>query len=144
MATLPQVVAAPGGPPRRAFQSSPAVIAMPRRALRPCGKAGCPELADGRFCPAHERTKKRAPDRHRPSAAKRGYDRRHKEWREVVLARDPLCVICLPQGTVEPSTVADHIVPISRGGARFDLANGQGLCGTCHNRKTARERTDRG
>jgi len=35
---------------------------------------------------------------------------------------------------------ADHIVPIARGGARYDLANGQTLCIRCHARKTLRER----
>jgi hypothetical protein len=31
------------------------------------------------------------------------------------------------------------MAPISRGGARFDLTNGQGACKPCHARKTAIE-----
>lgn len=34
---------------------------------------------------------------------------------------------------------ADHIVPIRKGGERYDLANGQTLCIRCHSSKTARE-----
>ncbi len=34
---------------------------------------------------------------------------------------------------------ADHIVPISKGGARYDVANGQTLCIKCHGRKTREE-----
>ena len=33
---------------------------------------------------------------------------------------------------------ADHVVPIRKGGDRYDLANGQTLCIACHGRKTAR------
>jgi 5-methylcytosine-specific restriction endonuclease McrA len=34
---------------------------------------------------------------------------------------------------------ADHVVPVSQGGARYDVANGQTLCRSCHGRKTRRE-----
>ena len=76
----------------------------------------------------------RAPDL-RPSAASRGYDANHRRWRSMVLSRDPICRLC----EREPSTEADHIVPLSHGGG-WSLENGQGLCKTCHSRKTARER----
>jgi 5-methylcytosine-specific restriction protein A len=33
----------------------------------------------------------------------------------------------------------DHVQPIKEGGARFDAANLQSLCVSCHNAKTARE-----
>lgn len=57
-----------------------------------------------------------------------------------VLKRDLFtCVQCgaLPLDMSELE--ADHIVPISAGGARYDLDNGQTLCVTCHSRKTQRE-----
>jgi nitrite reductase/ring-hydroxylating ferredoxin subunit len=38
---------------------------------------------------------------------------------------------------------ADHIVEVKDGGAKFDLANGQCLCGSCHTRKTAAARAQR-
>ncbi len=56
--------------------------------------------------------------------------------RLVVLARDPVCMICHRRA----STVADHIKPHKGVWALFvDLANLQGLCAECHSRKTAAE-----
>lgn len=73
-------------------------------------------------------------DKGRPSASKRGYDRRHADWRKMVLHRDPVCKIC----NSAPSTVADHIIPLARGGENT-LENGQGLCASCHGKKTQAE-----
>jgi len=42
-------------------------------------------------------------------------------------------------GGFAASTEADHIVPIRAGGAKYDMANGQGACKPCHARKTAIE-----
>ena len=76
----------------------------------------------------------------RPNATRRGYDAQHRKWRKLVLARDPICA-GWPKGErcLQPSTVADHVVPISQGGARFDLANGAGLCASHHGAKSAWE-----
>ncbi len=64
---------------------------------------------------------------------------RWKRLRKMVLARDPLCVMCLAEGRTEPSTCVDHIVDLKDGGTnRKD--NLQGLCDSCHNRKTATKR----
>ncbi len=41
------------------------------------------------------------------------------------------------------ASVVDHVVPIKDGGERFDAANLQALCVSCHNRKTATERARR-
>ena len=38
---------------------------------------------------------------------------------------------------------ADHIVPISKGGDRYDVANGAARCVACHARKTNAERCGR-
>jgi 5-methylcytosine-specific restriction endonuclease McrA len=38
---------------------------------------------------------------------------------------------------------ADHVVPISQGGARYDVANGEARCVGCHSRKTAKENAKR-
>jgi 5-methylcytosine-specific restriction endonuclease McrA len=74
----------------------------------------------------------------RPNAAARGYcDKAHKRWRQAVLVRDAWQ--CLGCGVVAQSAHADHIVPVSEGGARYDVANGQTLCRSCHGRKTRRE-----
>jgi 5-methylcytosine-specific restriction protein A len=69
----------------------------------------------------------------RPSAAKRHYGAHHRQWRKLVLARHPICQDC---GRA-PSTNADHIVALRDGGT-WEMENGQGLCASCHSRKTAR------
>ena len=46
-------------------------------------------------------------------------------------------------GRVGVRMFADHIVEVKDGGAKFDLRNGQCLCGSCHTTKTAAERSRR-
>ena len=78
---------------------------------------------------------------HRPSAALRGYDRRWRRLRRMVLAREPLCRACraMAPPRYTPSTQVDHIVPKSEGGPDT-FANLQGLCATHHSQKTGRDR----
>jgi 5-methylcytosine-specific restriction endonuclease McrA len=64
-------------------------------------------------------------------------------WRKfarVYKDRNPLCVVCERQGLIEPAKVADHIIPINKGGEKFNEKNIQSLCESCHNRKSATER----
>ena len=79
----------------------------------------------------------------RPNAAARGYcDKAHKAWRRAVLLRcNWACVDC---GKVcyGRDLHADHVVPISQGGARYDVANGEARCVSCHGRKTRREQIE--
>ena len=76
----------------------------------------------------------------RPNAAARGYcDKAHKVWRQAVLAKcNWQCVDC---GRVAygRDMHADHVTPISQGGERYDVANGQARCVACHGRKTVQE-----
>ena len=102
---------------------------MPSKPPHPCAAMGCPEvLSEGATCEKHRRAT-RAPDT-RPSAAARGYDGRHRNWRLLILHRDPICRVCKK----EESLIADHIIPLRDGGT-WALTNGQGLCRTCDNRK---------
>jgi len=56
--------------------------------------------------------------------------------RRVVLARDPVCVMCERRA----STVADHVKAHKGVWALFcDLDNLQGICDECHSLKTAKE-----
>ena len=56
--------------------------------------------------------------------------------RVVVLARDPICMICHRNA----STIADHIKPHKGVWELFsDLTNLQGICTACHAIKTAME-----
>jgi 5-methylcytosine-specific restriction enzyme A len=83
---------------------------------------------------------KRALERERPSAARRGYGPRWRKARAAYLARHPLCAACQAEGRVVPATVVDHVVPHRGDAALFwDQANWAALCKPCHDAKTARE-----
>ena len=83
---------------------------------------------------------KRALDRARPSAARRGYGPRWRRARAAYLARHPLCADCRAQGRVVQATVVDHVVP-HRGNQKlfWDESNWAPACKPCHDAKTARE-----
>lgn len=102
-----------------------------------CNGKGCPVLVDKgvRLCDACTREAERL----RGSPTARGYGRRHRRtFREGVLARDPICVLCHRR----PATDADHY-PRSRrelaaaGLDPNDPQYGRGLCHPCHSSETA-------
>lgn len=69
------------------------------------------------------------------------YRPEHREWSRAVVARaGHACQGCGRTGT---RLFADHIIELQDGGAPFDAANGQALCGSCHTRKTAAARAAR-
>jgi 5-methylcytosine-specific restriction endonuclease McrA len=76
----------------------------------------------------------------RPNAYQRGYcDSKHFAWRQAVLLRDNWqCRHC---GTIcgrKREAHADHIISRAvRPDLRYDVANGQCLCHSCHSKKTA-------
>ncbi len=107
---------------------------MPDAPLSPCRHPGCPARQKGPYCDAHKQEKWQPYDRARGTPASRGYDARHRKWRAVILARDPICKIC----DEAESVIADHILPVEDGGD-WSLENGQGVCRGCHNKKTAAE-----
>ncbi len=76
----------------------------------------------------------------RPSAAARGYcSKAHKAWKRAVHIRDGWqCVDCRRVVTGRQAH-ADHVVPISAGGERYDVNNGATRCIRCHGRKTRAE-----
>lgn len=106
--------------------------------MRVCSVNGCPNLYptnQGSRCSEH----RAAADQRRGTAAQRGYTGRgHQTFRNAVLNRDPICVLC----GIAQSTVADHY-PRSRKELTDlhmdpnDPDNGRGLCKTCHDRETA-------
>lgn len=117
---------------------------MPSRAPTPCRHPGCARLVakPGR-CAEHQSLVHRDYGR-----ARRGFDAEvafynSTSWRSVraaVLREQPLCAACAKSERVVAARVVDHVLPIKRGGARFDVSNLQALCVPCHNRKSARER----
>lgn len=111
----------------------------PYRPPHPCSTACCPELTHTRFCGIHTKDQERRERKRRGTTAERGYGAAHKRWRKAILRRDPVCVTCEGMGRTVVATVADHIVPMSAGGSRLLMSNGQGLCKTCHDQKTLSE-----
>jgi|688.fasta_scaffold164647_4 5-methylcytosine-specific restriction endonuclease McrA len=91
--------------------------------------------------PARLPSARRRDDSTRPSAAARGYcDKAHRAWRRAVLTRDGWqCRTCGRVCGGYREAQADHVVPVSQGGDRYDVANGQCLCIACHGRKTRGE-----
>ncbi|QJE95197.1 HNH endonuclease [Luteolibacter luteus] len=43
-----------------------------------------------------------------------------------------------PPGAVAPASHTDHVRPMSMGGLKYDPANHQPLCHSCHSKKTAK------
>lgn len=110
---------------------------MPISAPKPCSHPGCGVLVrDGTSrCAKHVReawTKK-------PTATKRITGRKLQALRARLFEGNPLCVVCERQGFTVLATQRDHIVSLQEGGTD-DEANTQGLCQTCHDEKSERER----
>lgn len=60
-----------------------------------------------------------------------------RRLRDRVLARDPICQECYKRDYITPATDADHI---NGDPSDNSMRNLQGLCHSCHSRKTMRER----
>lgn len=67
----------------------------------------------------------------------------HKQWRDAVIARAGRRCQWPGCGAVGGRMFADHIVELRDGGDPLDLANGQCLCPSHHQFKTARQRAIR-
>jgi 5-methylcytosine-specific restriction enzyme A len=100
---------------------------MPQAPPRAC-RSGCPHFQP---CPVHNRRQWARPP---ASSTARGYGAKHQGLRRQVLVEEPICRRC----GFRPSTIADHIVPLSRGG-RTVRKNLQGLFQECSGSKTGRE-----
>lgn len=123
--------------------NSGGVDAMPRSAPTPCRQPGCGAvLTTPGYCDTH-----RSASHHDYARARRGFDTERGfyqsvAWRAVraaFLNDHPLCTHCVGRGRVVAAVVADQVVPLKDGSAQFDWTNLQGLCVSCHNRKTAHE-----
>ena len=63
---------------------------------------------------------------------------RWRKLRKLQLENNPFCVIC-----GQPAKIADHIIEIKDGGNPFEINNLQSMCISCHNTKTAKEKSKR-
>ena len=70
-----------------------------------------------------------------------GYGKSGSTRRQRTMQRAQLDAVphCQAPGCTRLATVADHIVPIAHGGARYDWDNLQSLCNPCHDTKTQRD-----
>lgn len=107
---------------------------MPR-APRYCAR--CPTLVPGgqTYCDQHK------PNGWATHPSQRNTQHTREEtraFRRAVLAREPNCRHC-----GNPTTQADHIVPVADGGTNDPVTNGQGLCDECHTIKTKHEHRQR-
>lgn len=97
----------------------------------PCNRVGCANfrVSGSSYCSQHRYV------RARHSQHQAIYDtKKHRVWAHAIRTRDLVCMLCNDRLT----TVADHIIPLKDGGA-WSLSNGQGLCRSCHNKKSRRE-----
>lgn len=108
--------------------------------LYPCKKCGRVTSNTNRYCDQHQSEYKppqKRYDEYRGSPSKRGYDTTWRRFREVFVAKHPLCEICAKEGRVTPTEEVHHIVPLAEGGARLDPDNCQALCKSCHSKITS-------
>lgn len=119
---------------------------MPNRPKKPCAHPGCPNLTGGNNggCDEHGDYNRTQYDRSRGTAASRGYDSAWSRFAKVYRTQHPLCAACERQGRVAPTEQVDHIIPLTTwSGTKYDPVNLQGLCRSCHTRKTAAESNSR-
>lgn len=118
---------------------------MPLRSLRPCAWSRCPHSVrpPERFCPVHaaagearRKAERRASDRLRGTAHRRGYGAVWRELRTGFLTRHPLCG---EAGCGARAVEVHHRVPRRRGGTDAE-SNLVGLCKAHHTGATNRER----
>lgn len=108
---------------------------MPTAPSKPCPIPGCRSLGG---CEIHDLQRHRET---RVTQLARDPTRafyQSREWKKASAAqlrREPNCRRC-----GKAATTADHIRPVSEGGARTDPANLQSLCRRCHGTKTHEDR----
>ena len=92
--------------------------------------------------PTRKRPRTYGTERRTPQGtyAHRLYGRRWSRARTAYLFAHPWCVQCKANGSLVPATQVDHIVPHNGNRAMFwDSRNWQGLCTSCHSKKTSTE-----
>ena len=118
-------------------------MTVPQAQPKVCLQPGCYKLTRNSHCQDHllAAQKRRREGgvwlRARPSAAKRGYDRRWRKARLLYLAKHPYCELKLKcKGAA--ATEIDHIEPHKGDAILFwDTENWQAACKPCHSTKTA-------
>lgn len=66
--------------------------------------------------------------------------RQWRKLRQMVLHKQPICLMCEQKNRYTTANTIDHILPINKGGAIWSMDNLQALCSSCHNKKSARDK----
>lgn len=106
-----------------------------------CFHPGCPNITHGTYCTTHAKQHDTAYRRQRGTSNARGYTYRWQKESKAYLIRNPLCENCLNEyDVIRAATEVDHIIP-HKGDMKlfWDETNWQGLCKSCHSKKTAEE-----
>ncbi len=125
---------------------------MPNGMWKQCRAAGCAGLTKDKYCAKHiylEIKEKKAREHHynnhvRDKKTQKLYD--STSWRKLrglYIINNPLCESCFAQGKITKAVIVDHKTEIKDGGSMLDKKNLQSLCHSCHNKKTAIERSKR-
>ena len=103
--------------------------------LRPCKYPSCNTLTDKGYCDIHK-----PKESTRLSSHQRGYTSKWRKASKGYLISHPWCAECMKNGVYEAATETDHIIP-HKGDMKlfWDKSNWQGLCKSCHSKKTATE-----
>lgn len=112
---------------------------MPSRAPTACRRPGCGGLVRNGICDRCGPVRYDAQaeyDERRGSAASRGYDRRWRQIRTLILLDHPWCAECARNGRMSLATDVHHKIP-KRDGGSDDVDNLEPLCHSCHSRITA-------
>ena len=114
------------------------LISMPVTLHSACLQPGCPNYATAHgYCAQHQR----AVNTHSVSRSKQGYDRVWQRFRAWYLGQHPLCVECERGGVVALADHLHHKIPLAEApDLRLDENNVEGLCKSCHMRKSMEER----
>ena len=107
---------------------------MPRKPMKPCTKAWCPNLTSGMFCKQHQMEENARYEKYdRDPAVRRRYGRVWKRIRDSYALEHPLCEQCLTNGKYVKTEEIHHKLPLSKGGTH-DRDNLIALCKECHAR----------
>lgn len=114
-------------------------INMPEAPLKQCAKCKL-NLTREMYCLKCAELKKKQYQAQRNKSWQHLYGSRWRKARKSFLINHPLCADCLGDGLSVRANVVDHIKP-HKGNIKlfWDRSNWQGLCDTCHNKKTANE-----
>jgi 5-methylcytosine-specific restriction protein A len=107
-----------------------------RRAVRGATTAGIFRIRSSDFDPSEGRI---MAWNKRGTRQQQGYGRAHELMREHLLATVIVCEHCSAKGRTTPGHIADHIIPLSKGGTHA-RSNYQLLCRECAKVKDAKDR----